>query len=537
MPPSGDPYLDVPLNLGRKTIRLVTLEPGDASESIRCNLQSHALDDECPAYVALSYAWGAKERYNDIQINGMSFPVGRNLWHFLHQMRMQRQDALFWIDAISIDQANVLEQNHQVQMMREIYTQACCVWVWLGKADDATMSDVAMQYLDTRVTLNGKDVNPKKIWNARKAKAILRLCEKEYWRRIWIVQEVLLAKEVKILCGGRCVQWIKLQKLLVDLQAISDRGRSLHVVGVPAVLDSPAAVIIRAKAQWNGDPQPLTLLLEQYHRQHSTDVRDKVYALHGLASDSGAISINYRIDPKELFVQIVKHACSSVAPKMDMKRLRKNLLDFAKLMRESLMVFCDEEELIEHISVTQWKSSEACGKHLKYDWASVPPTPQTNQMSDDISQLVASQRSSTQHFTSHNSAQATGNNSSEPSRARARELVRIRSNGLACQKEGCGRTLVDARDLRRHMRMHDELTCQKEGCDMVLLDGQDLLRHMEMHDGQMRKCVVDDCSDRFDHEDKLRDHIWQFHQDWQSLQALQPYPDVLQILSSIREDV
>jgi len=372
MPPSESPYVDVPLNLGRKNIRLVTLEDGDASESIKCNLQSHALDDECPAYVALSYAWGAKERYDDIQINGSSFPVGRNLWHFLNQMRMQGQDVILWIDAISIDQANVLEQNHQVQMMREIYTQACCVWVWLGEADDATMSDVAMQYLETRVALNGKDFNPKKLWNARKAKAILRLCEKEYWRRIWIVQEVLLAKEVKILCGGRCVQWIKLQQLLIDLQAISDRGRSLHVVGAPAVLDSPAAVIIRAKARWNGDPQPLTLLLEQYHRQHSTDVRDKVYALHGLASDSRAISINYRIDPKELFVQIVQHACSSVASKIDMKRSRKSLLDFAKLMRESLKVFCDDEELIYHISVAQWKSCNALvhqtpGWNYKYE--------------------------------------------------------------------------------------------------------------------------------------------------------------------------
>ena len=159
MPPSGDPYVDVPLNLGKKNIRLVTLQPGDASESIKCDLQSHALDDECPAYVALSYAWGAKERYNYIHINGMSFSVGRNLWHFLHQMRVQRHDALFWIDAISIDQANVLEQNHQVQMMREIYTQACSVWVWLGEADRFTSSDVAMRYLSKRTAWSGKDVD------------------------------------------------------------------------------------------------------------------------------------------------------------------------------------------------------------------------------------------------------------------------------------------------------------------------------------------------------------------------------------------
>jgi len=375
IPPSRNPYVNVPLNLGRKNIRLVTLKPGDASGSIDCALQSYALDDECPSYVALSYAWGAKERYGVIQINGSSFPVGRNLWHFLNQMRVQRQDVVLWIDAICIDQSNVFEQNHQVRMMREIYTQAYCVWIWLGEADDATSSDVAMQYLGTRVAFNGKDINPKKLWNAPKAKAVLGLCEKEYWRRIWIVQEVLLAKEVQIMCGHHCIQWTKLQQLLADLQAISDRGRSLHVVGVPAVLDSPAAVIVRAKAQWHGDPQPLTLLLEQYHKQHSTDVRDKVYALHGLASDSDTIPINYRTDPKELLVKIVRHACSSLGPGIDMKKSGTSLLGFAKLMRESLQVCCDEEELINYISAAQWQSSDSCWAPLEFYWASVSSTP------------------------------------------------------------------------------------------------------------------------------------------------------------------
>ncbi|KAI4644489.1 hypothetical protein J4E93_006394 [Alternaria ventricosa] len=470
MPPSESPYVDVPLNLGRKNIRLVTLQPGDASESIKCDLQSHALDDECPAYVALSYAWGAKERYDDIHINGMSFTVGRNLWHFLHQMRVQRQDALFWIDAISIDQANVLEQNHQVQMMREIYTQACSVWIWLGEADDATMSDVAMQYLKTRVALDGNDVNPKKLWNARKAKAILGLCEKEYWKRIWIVQEVLLAREAKVLCGGHCVQWIKLQQLLADLQAISDRGRALHVVGVPAVLDSPAAVISRAKAQWNGDPQPLTLLLEQYHRQHSTDVRDKIYALHGLASDSSIIPIDYRIDPKELFVQIVQHACSSLAFGTDMKKLRRDLFGFANLMRGSLKVFCDEEELSDHISVAQWKSSHLCQRHLYYDRASK-------------SSAAQALRTEGPYAAPQSLPQFIVNDTGERTCARC-----IGNRRRASQER---------RDIER-------------GCLQYRLKE---LRDKQTHGDLELECIIDGCYDRFDHYKQVRHHVRHFHRN------------------------
>ncbi|KAI4694771.1 hypothetical protein J4E81_006372 [Alternaria sp. BMP 2799] len=374
MPPSGNPYVDVPLDLGRKNIRLVTLQPGGTSGPIKCILQSHALD-ECPAYVALSYAWGDKYRYRNILINGSSFLVGRNLWHFLHQMRMQRQHVLFWIDAISIDQANVFEQNHQVQMMREIYTQACSVWIWLGEVDGYTSSDIAMRYLNTRLAFSSKNVGLKrsfKLWDAYQEEGILELCQRQYWQRIWIVQEVLLATEVKILCGGLCVDWMKLQELLEDLQALAYKPR-----GKRNVLSSPAAVIIGAKAQWNGHPQPLALLLKRYRKQHSTDVRDKVYALHGLASDSDAIAIDYNIDPKELLVQIINHVYSQQASEMDTRRSERGIFDFAKLMRKSLKVSCDTDELAHIVSLAQGDCSPSA-IHQTTECISVVPVPQNS---------------------------------------------------------------------------------------------------------------------------------------------------------------
>lgn len=375
MPPSEHPYVDVPLNLGTKNIRLLTLEPGDASESIECTLQSYALDNNYPSYVALSYAWGAKERYNDIQINGSSFPVGHNLWHFLHQMRMQRQHVLFWIDAISIDQANIFEQNHQVQMMREIYTQACSVWIWLGEVDGYTSSDIAMRHLNTRLAFSGKNVGlkrPLKLWHAHQEEGILELCQRQYWQRIWIVQEVLLATEVKILCGGLCIDSMKLQELLEDVQAVAYKSP-----GERTVLSSPAAVIIGAKAQWNGQLQPLALLLERYRKQRSTDVRDKVYALHGLASDSDAIAIDYNIDPKELLVQIINHIYSPQATKMDTRRSERGIFCFAKLMRKSLKVSCDMDELAHIVSLAQ-RDCSLSAIHQTTECISAVPVPQNS---------------------------------------------------------------------------------------------------------------------------------------------------------------
>ena len=48
--------------------------------------------------------------------------IRENLWWFLHHMRLRSQWKLFWIDALCIDQSNILERNHQVNSMRQIYS-------------------------------------------------------------------------------------------------------------------------------------------------------------------------------------------------------------------------------------------------------------------------------------------------------------------------------------------------------------------------------------------------------------------------------
>jgi hypothetical protein len=181
-----NPHTTVPLSLRDHEIRLVTLKQSDESEPIKCSLEAHVLDENCPEYVALSYTWGSKERHADILLNGVMVPVGRSLWSFLQEMRAQHQYIDFWIDAICIDQLNVLEQNHQVQMMRQIYSKAQSVWIWLGEADTVTNSDLAMQFFK----ISKHTGNPKpdlcKLWTPLIARAVWALCLRDYWSRIWM---------------------------------------------------------------------------------------------------------------------------------------------------------------------------------------------------------------------------------------------------------------------------------------------------------------------------------------------------------------
>ena len=102
-----------------------------------------------PEYIAGSYVLG-ESKVDDpyIRITGRHVRVRRNLYDFLSAIRSQDPLTL-WIDALCIDQDNVLERNHQVSMMRLIYTQAKCVSAWLGPA--AEDSECVLELIRTAV--------------------------------------------------------------------------------------------------------------------------------------------------------------------------------------------------------------------------------------------------------------------------------------------------------------------------------------------------------------------------------------------------
>jgi hypothetical protein len=340
-----NPYAVAPIDNQRKEIRLVKLEPGGPFEPIKCTLRTYVLGEDPPIYTALSYSWGPKERFNEIELNGCSFPVGRSLWSMLYrtQQQLDYKDALIWIDALCINQEDTRERNHQVQLMRQIYSNASLVWVWLGEGDNN--SDLAMRYIKRREPLEHSNANFSKLWNSQKASAVMQLCERTYWTRIWIVQEVMLAKEIVVMCGDQEVPWTRIQQLIDDLQIVHDRGRAIHTPGVSAVLESQAAVIVRAKSNWDG-AQDLIALLEVYRYQQASDMRDKVYGLHGLAQDTQAMAVDYHIQPKALLTKVINHICSRQKSESYTKRSTKDLYHFGKMMNEVLQTCLSERDLV-----------------------------------------------------------------------------------------------------------------------------------------------------------------------------------------------
>lgn len=187
-------------------------------------------------YIALSYVWGPQTPAHTIMIDGVPFRVGPNLYLALQQLRRSqriRQGFMVWIDAICINQQDMDERSRQVARMRDIYASAWQVVSWLGEErDDSNLAIDALRFLARLPAESGEfeglhrlkrgiDVRPLFItWDSYESpfrkevlKALLSFFTRPYWRRMWILQEVAMARpKAPVLCGENCLSWTEFHR-------------------------------------------------------------------------------------------------------------------------------------------------------------------------------------------------------------------------------------------------------------------------------------------------------------------------------------
>ena len=245
-----------------RTIRVLLLSAClNANDGrIQCSLIETPLDRARP-YEALSYRWGVPD-YLDLKIhlNGTLVTVRRNLWVALHYLQnCILSDRALWVDALCIHQEDEKERNHQVSFMGEIYKQAEVVLAWLGEPSDPacdnkvlsnyevddsairnklprlafetdTMDEAQLAFdmlragtaaaaaLNIEVGRNepidcldrwfiefGQSLEVTHLW-----RLVLEICNSKYWNRLWIIQEIGLAKRVTVFYGRAFCDWVDL---------------------------------------------------------------------------------------------------------------------------------------------------------------------------------------------------------------------------------------------------------------------------------------------------------------------------------------
>ncbi|CAO2653765.1 Nn.00g031760.m01.CDS01 [Neocucurbitaria sp. VM-36] len=330
-------YTSASLEYGTSTnIRVVELLQNSSREPITCKLHVMVLDDQI-GYSALSYVWGDETNKKKIVLDGKPFYVRENLWNLLQQARQSLFTGILWIDAISIDQANVPERNHQVAMMGAIYAEAELVVVWLGLETGATAR--AIRELSDIRHSNREPAN----W-LYFSQSIRSICEAEYWTRLWIVQEFVLARKVIVWCGMErlrddCLYWlyhIQLDRSLMPSSSSSNAYRDITKLTV----DSPAVVMMACKLARSKAPRMMsfTALFQMSERLKCLDVRDRVYALLSLVSPEEraqlAIVPDYSKPASEFFEDLYAalRRCSTSHSAFQGRSLRYWLVKFQNML-------------------------------------------------------------------------------------------------------------------------------------------------------------------------------------------------------------
>lgn len=128
--------------LGHHEIRLVVLQPAKWNSAIKCHLITKCLAED-PDYQALSYFWGDPKALQPISLQGRIVQISRNLESILRHLRYEDRERTLWIDALSINQSDVIEKTQQVRQMHLIYARTRHLIVWAGEQSED--SNLAMQ--------------------------------------------------------------------------------------------------------------------------------------------------------------------------------------------------------------------------------------------------------------------------------------------------------------------------------------------------------------------------------------------------------
>lgn len=256
----------------------------------------------------------------------------------LRHLRFKEVERTLWIDALCINQDDVDERTEQVQKMRRIYSLADQVLAWLGEAADG--SDEAIPAIeDIAAKLSGRPIATISLQELREIgiqpeainwTAIWKLCERPYWSRVWIIQELMsYHPNAKHLfgCGKQWLSksamqtfWMWLQ-FLNGISFVLEGGEVLDPARIKGERGNPPAwhMIITGQmfhdtpdgsldAPWT--PQSLPWLLTSTRSFQATDQRDKIYALLGISTSDGELIPDYSKTTEAVLIDYINHSIS-----------------------------------------------------------------------------------------------------------------------------------------------------------------------------------------------------------------------------------
>lgn len=352
-PDQDNPLYAMPLEPKSRQIRLLVIQPGNFDDPISCQMIYAQLDEQNnPDFDALSYVCGPPE---DRVTMGVHLPgadtersdlsIIRTAETAIRHLRNQSDPFKLWVDVACINQNNYDERAQQVRMMATIFARARLVHVWLGSGHEGHEAAVRLirdiynlyyhecdggEACNCRGTRHTALHELEKGYNQTEARhpihqTILTVFKfhwnsfshaaKEYsggihsphpsklmphffgnawFRRVWVIQEVLKSRVALVHCGKETVTWKELTSVnsWLDSEQYQSVEPHLHVSGanMPRIW-STLAETVRGEtgSPSNSCEKQMPSILDVFVASldlKSMEPRDKIFAILSLGRET-----------------------------------------------------------------------------------------------------------------------------------------------------------------------------------------------------------------------------------------------------------
>ncbi|KAI1621075.1 heterokaryon incompatibility protein-domain-containing protein [Exophiala viscosa] len=349
-PGRENPLYSMPLDPRLRQIRLLAVQPGVFDDPINCEMLCVQLDGMMDAPVefeAVSYVCGPPE--DGVEI-GIQIPatepncdegklsITRSAEAAIRHLRHFSDVVKLWVDVVCINQDDLDERAQKVRIMATIFSRARIVHIWLGwghQGIEAALRIIRDAYNSptTFVKLShDPERNQRSRWPDRRrrvsisnstcslrlhwkrfghhereysggivtphvSKLMSHLFDNAWFRRVWVIQEVLKSRGALVHCGTEVITWKELTTVNSWLASEDSMRREpqnhASQVTMPRIwsrlsdakIDEGLADQRRPSFTQPQAPNILDVFVSSLDLK-ATDPRDKIFAISSLGRDT-----------------------------------------------------------------------------------------------------------------------------------------------------------------------------------------------------------------------------------------------------------
>lgn len=313
-------------------IRVLKLLPSESFDApLECRLVHRPLCGDADDYEALSYVWGEKEFTAEITLDNEPYFITSNLEMAMRYLRRPSVERTLWVDALCINQHDLVERSQQVLLMKDIYARctADLAWMltqfnvsWLPARIDALHKAFGLMkrisFKDAETLAKMRD-GPSHAHDRNTVPGAFLLSVEEQealiaafgytdiWYRIWTMQELAYAPHVRLVAGPHELDWDVVAAFLGDRPYADAFHAAFGHRGGGRALDLFFSGSVRVhdqrRALCDGNYRSTLLdVLARFQQNGATDPRDCVYGILGLVTDQHGIVVDYTKSAAQVFV-------------------------------------------------------------------------------------------------------------------------------------------------------------------------------------------------------------------------------------------